>query len=304
MDLEQSIMVEKLVNNIHQYQFQQVMRILQQTYPASQIRFTSTNRGTFPGADIQQIEQKNNNQIQLALNFMGLYGVDSSLPHYINNMTLPDSPEAEMLRNWFDVIAQQVYQLFFLAWQQTHSYLFIEQSNNNYLRYLRAISAGLLTEKDNVEYSQAALLGGRNKTATGLAIGLKHMLNGMAVTVKQFVPSQVVVSQSQQLGIDHLQLTDNIVLGCKVISVQKRVTIILGVINWQQAKNLWPDQPLAKKITDYIKRYLPVNMRHQLQVKIDAVTKPLICLGKTSERLAWSTWLGEPLTQNYVMQIG
>lgn len=296
----------KLQENIHLYQFQQAMRLLDQK-PLQQvapIKFSANNQVTFPGADIQAMQILDKGQVKLSLNFMGLYGVDSPLPHYLNQMAVRHSEPAQRLRAWLDTVHQTVYGLFYQAWKQRRIYVQLNNNRHFYYHHLNMFAGGMLQSSDRQEFSQAAILGARVKTATGLASGLKTLLKGITVSIKQFQPSQIRVSQNACLGKSNMQLADNILLGNQVTTVQNRIAIDIGPVGWQQAKALWPNSALAQQLHQYIKRYLRKNMRYHLLVNIIAEKKPLMCLGKTNDYLAWSSWLGQPLTDTYTMQLG
>jgi type VI secretion system protein ImpH len=298
--------VTKLLANVHDYQFQQVIRILENHWqnPDRQIKFSAANQVTFPGADIQSIAVQDKRTIQLALNFMGLYGVDSPLPHYLNSMSLAETEDAQRFRHWLDIIHQLTYKLFYQAWKQRRVYVQLNDDTHPYHRYLEAISGGLLQTTDKQEFSQAAVLGARVKTSAGLSSGLKALLHGVPVQIKQFQPSNTFVNHGGKLGTSELRLADNMLLGNRVLSVQNRINIEVGPVTWQVAQTLWPNTARAEQLRHYIKRYLKININFELVIKIFAKQKPLMCLGKTDDYLAWSSWLGEPLGETYSMQVG
>jgi type VI secretion system protein ImpH len=296
-----------MLENIHQYQFQQAVRLLENR-GVKHLRYIATPDVTFPGADIKHARQKNG-CVTLAANFMGLYGVDSPLPHYLTTLSNANNVSGERIRHYFDVIHQQIYPLFYQAWKKYHIFVQLNNPEHSYYRQLQAISGGLLKDDDKQEYAQAALLGAKVKTASALSTAIRAMLASSAlaqqysVTIQLFQPTHFHLVNMSCLGKMNLILSDNTVLGQNIQTVQNKIQIEIGVMNYQQAEQLTPDQPLAKRLHSFVKRYLKPNMRYELALKVNAAQKNMLQLGVSSANLAWSTYLGEPLTAPYQLTL-
>lgn len=317
-----SLALEKIIENPYPYQFQQLVRVLENNAVdvARDVEFQSHNQVTFPGSDFAKVTH-DGKKWQLKMNFMGLYGVDSPLPHYLNSLSLPDTEKAEALRGLLNIILQQTYRLYYQVWKKHRMYVQLHKPEHDYLRYLRAFSGATLTTNDKKEYSQALLLGARHHNAAALTTGIKSLLkvvhqswintnldervshNELTVSIKQFQPSVVIMKQYAALGLSRLQLSDNMLLGERVIVRNRFINIDIQTVHWSFAEKFWPLQQFARQLHAYIKRFLKNNLRYALAIRVNALSKPLISLGSASAALGWSTWLGEPLRQPYTIYI-
>lgn len=295
------VLLPQLLENIHRYQFQQAMYLLENH---SQLTLVAANRVSFPGSDISSARINKQQQVELSLNFMGLYGVDAALPHYFIDLCLRDDESSECLRHFLNSVSHHLWFLLYRAWKKYHPYVEVQQAHSRYLHYLQCLSGGVLNTQDTQEYALTGLLGSKFNGASGLISCVQNLLNKTQVTLKQFQSHWKHRMNLEQLGRDHLILGDNIALGHKLLSVQQRISIEIGPVSLKFAMTLWPNQLRAKRLNNLIRRYLPPHIKHNLIIKVRPETKRQLQLGEGDNFLGWSTWLGMPLKQSYALQIG
>ena len=304
-------MLPQLLENIHRYQFQQALYLIENTWLADhkihenhpQLKLLAANQVSFPGADISHAIINKQQQIELSLNFMGLYGVDAPLPHYFIDLCLRDEESAECLRHFLNVVSRHLWCLLYRGWKKYHPYVEVQHAHSRYLHYLQALSGGVLNAQDTQEYALTGLLGSKFNGASGLVSCVQNLLNNTQVILKQFQSHWQHRLNVEQLGRDHLVLGDNIALGHKLLSVQQRISLEIGPVSLKFAMTLWPNQVRAKRLNNLIRRYLPPQIKHNLVVNVRPETKRQLQLGATDNFLGWSTWLGTPLKQSYALQI-
>ena len=305
------LMVENLLANVEHYQFQQVLYLLETNFlndgivreDHPQLKFSAANSVCFPGSDIKSAHLNKQQQVELLFNFMGLYGVDSPLPQYFTDLILRDNDGAESLRQFLAVLNHRLWCLLYRGWKKYHPVVEVHKEQSRFLYYLHAFSGGVLNPSDRQEYALAGLLGSKFNSAVGLISCIQHLLNRQQVMIHQFQPHWRSRFTLEPLGTRQLCLGDNIVLGNQVVSLQRRITVEIGPISALDAMQLWPNQLLAKQLNNLIKRYLPPMIQHDLLLKIQPDLRRTLQLGALDNFLGWSTWIGAPLKQNYLLQI-
>ena len=71
------------------------------------------------------------------LNFLGLFGADSPLPHYFTSWLSGETEQAERARKFLIPFNHRIYQLLYSAWIQYKVPIRTEQDDDNYLHVMR-----------------------------------------------------------------------------------------------------------------------------------------------------------------------
>ena len=66
---------------------------------------------SFPASDIKKCSKDEHNNIIMELNFMGLYGVDSPLPHYFSEYV--HKSHNNCLADFLNIFNNRIYHLFY-----------------------------------------------------------------------------------------------------------------------------------------------------------------------------------------------
>jgi type VI secretion system protein ImpH len=249
----------------------------------------------FPVGDISHKRINEDGSCEIVLGFMGLYGVDSPLPHYWLEQILRNSESAKSLHSFFDIFNQRIYLLLYFAWKKCQPVVLLEQGDLGYLDYLRAISGNALCDTDTLEFAFVGILGQRVHNACTLKGMLKDYLQDVTVNILQFVPCWVRVDATGYFGCNKssdLRLGDNVLLGERVYVATDKITIILGPVVSDYAEKLLEDTLGLEKLHRLIDKYLGPDYHYTLQLKV-IINKSLLILGKDKMRLGQLAWMGE-----------
>ena len=219
----------ELLSNIKNYDLLQIFRILEQHYfefdllrgdiQNLSIRFSAAAELAFPETDIRSIYFDGNNYLHIQVNYLGLYGVDSPLPQYWLDKIAIEVESSSAIRAFLDIFHQRLYVLLYLSWKKFQPTILIEQRKPGYLNYLQFVSGQLLQVSDNEEYAFAGLLGQRVHNAESLTSMLMNYLNNIPVTINQFIPLWVNITNELCLSPHNksgMKLSDNAMLGQSV----------------------------------------------------------------------------------------
>ena len=278
----------RLIKDGKQFEFFQLLRLLFKI-PDQSLKFQSARLRQFPTSDIQNIIH-DNHSLTVCLSFMGLYGVDSPLPHYITDLTVKNNQLAETFRNFLDIFNQRFYELLFEMWKKYHSYVEIEGKDAKYLQYLKSISGNVSPELDYIELTYAGLLGARIKNAENLRSILKDFLNEK-VEIIAFVPYWNQLNDVKRLGIK-LYLRGNSIVGMRTLNISTMIHIIVGPTDYNVAKTLLPDQPKHRQLNQLIKQFLGPMIHFNVELVVIRCQTDKLYLGKDKIYLGWLTWLG------------
>ncbi len=259
---------------------------------------------TFPHQTIQSIHQDEQGIIHLFVNYLGLYGVDSPLPHYWISLTHNDSEQAKKARAFLDIFQQRIYDLFYLAWKKYQVLLQLEQQDSHYLNYLHALSGGVINDDNLQEYACVSLFGQRVHNALSLTNILNHCCKGIPVTIKQFVPHWDCIDKNNCITHQHqngLLLNNNTLLGQRVMTVTLRILIELGPISLQKAFLLLRDPHHSKVIVNLIKRYINILYEFAIFLLVQVEKCQRLILGQDQFYLGWGSFIGN--THNQLCKI-
>ncbi len=256
----------------------------------------SNSELSFPISDMQAIKYSNKEQLELYINFMGLYGVDSPLPQYwyerrLNaDLTLP-------LNEFINIFQHRIYILLYLAWKKFQPILHRENHNPGYLYYLTSFSGGLLHfDKHDKEYAYAGLLGQRIHNAETLRIIITHCLDGIPVNIKQHVPEWLDIKDVTNLTPGRkmeYRLNESALLGNKILDGSSTIIITLGPVLFAKAITLLINQNEKNKLLHMIKLYGGFSCNIKIAMNIIISQAHYLKLSQDDMYLAWNACLGK-----------
>jgi type VI secretion system protein ImpH len=258
---------EAFIINSEQYDFFQYLSILERKGLLKNIKLVPSPKLGFPAVEIQHISD---NPTQLEINWMGLYGVDSPLPHYILYKASKNDDEGKTLRAFLDIFNDRLYQLYYSALKKYQPAI----NSSAYHKYLSAVSES------------------RIKSRVGLKALLKEYFRDLHVEVKSFIPTwrNIEIKEKYILG-------ENILLGNKLLDLSSKIKIEIGPILFERALALKNNKDLIKLIQSYCPSYLDYKIYFLINV-----AKNTSChLGQPHLILGWMCWSGEFLASQ--MQI-
>ncbi len=245
-----------------------------------------------PKGELRRCDIDDQGRFRLELNLLGLFGVDSPLPQYFNDITSRDGDGRDELRAFLEMFNKRLYALCYLAWKKFNLFSGPPEHASIYHRYLSALSGG--AHQDG-RFDYAGILGSRIKSAQGLAATLEDYL-GYPVTPQENVPVWINIEDQDSLGSE-LCLGDNTILGNRIMDVSSKILITIGPIPIDVAKELLPGHKQARQLTNLIREYLDPAISYEIVLQVIAGTNYQSSLGTETTILGWTSCLGQPTDQ-------
>lgn len=293
--------VTKILEQGSDFEFHKIMHIFSEFSKNSDdtnslylddLRLRPATEISFPASDIRRCKLTTNNKFDLQINFMGMYGSDSPIPHYFNEHVAFESEESEVLRKFIDIFCHRYYFQFHLAWKKYRPYIDVESSD--YIYYLQCLSGNTISNKKSELYC-GSTMGVRVRNATSLSQILCEYLDGIVVEVKEFSPRWITISSDTTLGVNNSDapiLGDNIILGESVLDLSGKVDICIGPIPISISKKLVPGSKYLSGFVNIIDKYLEPSITYDLVFEVLPSEILKNHLGVSDVVLGWSFWLG------------
>lgn len=251
------------------------------------LQLKSKAGSAFPATDIAAIESSGN-LTQVTVTFMGLYGVDSPLPAHINDLTLYDTEQAEVFRQFLDVFNHRIYALLYQAWKKFQLDIASDLGDDSFDRLTKQfITHPTACEK----YPLTSAL--KQNTRVSSAIELTRLLgenfgfdevavyeNGLSCIKVDTPPlqsnSKLSLANNSLLGGVILDRTRNVIINVKINSLKK-----------YQAFQLNDKDKLSRFLSTYLGAEFTFTIKLKLNFKADAAQQ----LGDKSLRLGITSYL-------------
>lgn len=307
-------LIQDVIDNGSHYEFYQLIRLLEKGWHGhgcmgngleKWLRMRPASELSFPASDIRRCQLEADGGIDLQLNFMGLYGVDTVLPQYFAEHAARGNDGGDVLRSFLDVFNHRFYTLFYQAWQKFHPYVNIQRTDAQYPFYLAALSGNPYSFRDS-ELKYCGLLGSRVRSAAGLQSMLKSALNGIPVRIREFVARWVDLQTMPRLGSedeDSFRIGHTAVLGDQIMDVGGKIDIEIGPLPVSDALRLMPGDDESESISMLIQRYLDPALLYDLVIHVLPDEIKGLRLGDRTCCLGRSTWLGEHVGHSYALRI-
>ena len=239
--------------------------------------------------------------IEIVLSFLGLYGVDSPLPQYFSYPIAAGEPGAEALQDFLDIFNHRIYSLFYQAWKKYRHYLsFRPEAQDRLSQHMLCLGGlGERTLQQALKLpparlmAYAGLLGTRFHCADGLAAMMSDYLNGVAVTVRQFIPQWLPIPERRQLG-HACALGRNVVIGKKILDYASRICLVVGPIDSDTFWQFQPGTPDWEALHALFRLYTRDSLVFDLEFLLKTDNLPPYRLGANYARLGWNIFLGPP----------
>ncbi|WP_133129408.1 type VI secretion system baseplate subunit TssG [Legionella yabuuchiae] len=241
----------------------------------------------FPERDVAEVREESNELI-IACQFMGLYGVDSPLPTYFNELCLKEREGSDCLRAFLDGLSHRSYALLYLAWQAfrfEHQIGMIYGVEENYL----AQSPGAL-----IDYAQKGSLGHFTRMCRGI-------LPGIELEIKECIPDWVKLTETQRLG-EYYCLGETSLVGDQIYDNAGKIKLIIGPVGLKLALQFLPGGNLAHSLILAIKTTLLELVHFEFVFSIANEPSNWI-LGQSDILLSYNSILGVLHNDTYLLKI-
>ncbi|MCH8542068.1 MAG: type VI secretion system baseplate subunit TssG [Alcanivorax sp.] len=320
-------LIGQLLREPQQFDFVQAMELLEASDVDDlafgqgldqRVRLQPSEDLVFPAADIRDC-RRSTTGLTLLLNFMGLYGVDAPVPHYLLDRTTAEDDDAARMRDFLDVFNQRFYVLLYRALQ-------ISRPAAGRLPAAFSGTASALSGQILLTQERRRFPAGRVRTAAGLRALLQDYMNdavndavhdpmisdtthdrtgGTPVEVEDGRPTWAQLGEGCTLGGQTTRLGDNTVLGGRAWMASGAVAIRLGPVDAEQARNLLPGHRQHARLQALVGEYLPAQVESELHIRVrpSCQRNAAAGLGKGELHLGWSVWLGERLDDEYLVRV-
>ncbi|GGI89788.1 type VI secretion system baseplate subunit TssG [Legionella impletisoli] len=275
--------------------FHTLLSIFNDCPPDEELVFISQKRLTlktvssleFPVRDVAKIIETPN-EVIIACQFMGLYGVDSPLPPYFNELCLNERDGGACIQAFLDSLNHRFYALLYLSWQAF-------RLDKQYI-----MLHGLEEEKpvptlaDKTFYAATGSL--------GYMINLCQMiLPEFKWDIKECIPDWVRLDEVQALG-EQYRLGENSLLGDHIYDSSSKIEIHTGPHRLKYALTLFPGGTIAPVFISEINKSLMELMEFELVVSI-AYEPSILVLGQSNIALSYNSILGILADDTYSLRV-
>jgi type VI secretion system protein ImpH len=243
----------------------------------------------FPAADVAAIHYVPGKGIRMLMSFMGLVGVSSPLPHYFTEHALHYTHESEALTDFLNIFDHRIYTLFYQAWRK---YRLVTQSclvtSNVLLGRISCLSGRLPDAAEGLpaqlQMRYAGLFAAGSRNANGLEVMLADALDGVKVTVQQWVPRWAPVDSIKQLG-QSICLGDNALLGERLFDRSGKIKIFIELTKTQPIYQYLAGSANIQLVCQLVNAYCTLPFEYDIEVRFPPQALVQICLGKETAGL-------------------
>lgn len=215
---------------------------------------------SFPATDIKacDLDINGHGKITLETSFLGLYGVDAPMPHYLLEQALEENENAKRVRVFLDIFNHISYCQLYQVWKKSQ----LNLAGLGAKQYDDILNA--LLEQDSEERFHNGLASTRQTSAAGLTQLLKQELDIEAISIDDTKATWRAVGKVSTIGHNNTILGDNCLLGDKALVTGELLYIEIGPLEQKDAQPLYPQQYKGKQLV----RLLKQQVGHSVEWKI------------------------------------
>ncbi len=310
------------------------------------IRFRPHASFAFPKSDIESVEYLDSDKYKqkglflenltdkspyfvVEMNFLGLYGVSSSLPSFytraiINRENVNDelqTQEGSARRDFLDIFNHRIYSLLFQVWKRNRYYIHYaiseskKQASTDYqpakddifsqqLFSLIGMGSAAIRKKSALQWHcllpYAGLISMRVRSASIISQIMTHyfslmLQNRIAVAIEECVLRTVNIDAQQYtiLGKQHMQLQKNFVIGRRFNDYDSQFRVHIGPLRLREYQSFLPNGCQHKALIELIQFLLiePLCFDIHLTLKESEVPQWQLKASDKQAYLGWSNFL-------------
>ncbi len=278
----------RIVNSGINYDYLQLLFMLSQQQCLGylqNIELLTSPTISFPAQDIQKVAITDN-QVKVYLSFLGLFGVDTTLPQQFIKLACTDNQQGAYFRDFMAIFNQRFYELYYLAWQK---YRPIKQNDlNKYSYYLNCIGGDISHESLLENRQLSGVWNQYTNNRSGLLAIVRSCFPESNITLDENIISKSYVDIPFVLGIDSSnQLGITALLGEHINDASSKINIIIELNHLEKAADYHLALDKINKLKGLITNYLGGVVNAKLNLKVNNISKnhlgkSLIILGLSS----------------------
>lgn len=249
---------EKIKPSVVKYSLPQGVRVamthLKELYPKEEpqslyerLRFKSNPSLSFAKSELSKIEfieTPKGKNVELTLNFMGLFGASSPLPSHYSEMILESSDTDESLKDFLNLFNHHIQKMIYPIWQRQRYYIQYQSGlEDNFSKYMLSF-LGLYSQtqikSSKLDFQKllpyVGILSMKQKSAGTLVSILRHYLDHDDLEIVQCVHMNEKIPswQYSSLGEDNCSLGSNALIGETVKTKSSKFQILLKNISFEE----------------------------------------------------------------------
>ncbi len=280
-----------------------------------QIRFLPDTSLTRPTSDVKKIDVSDKEVYQMTVTFMGLYGISAPIPVYFTELITSSEADGKILQDFLDIFNHRFISFFYQAWKKYRYYLtFQSDGSDSISSHLKALfgmdsdEAALAAKLPITRLLRyAGILSMKAKTTAGLQTLVSDFFGGIRVSIKEFVPQWVNISEEYQnrLGEKNSLLGHDLSIGNQVLDRSGRFRVIIGQVSLSQYESFLP----GTEQFETLKQLVNVYVSYQLQFDVEFIINgkdisPLELSSTGTARLGYTTWVLSQQREDAVVVFG
>ncbi|WP_411744992.1 type VI secretion system baseplate subunit TssG [Reinekea sp.] len=288
--------VDKALKKAYEFDFHQLLYVLEQSQAGSSkskfsLKIRPDTSLAFPAADIKRLSETND-QFELIVRFMGLYGVDSPLPQYFIEDIDAVASSNNALQAFLDIFNQKLYNLLHQGWLKGQ--FFRNDKHDNYTTMLRNIGALNWQDKSSDQVGGSFL--GAKRNLSSLESLLKARFPLVDLKIDANAVSWVDLQETPILN-GHFELGGDTLLGGRLAVSGQKIIVNLGVLPEESAYHFFAGGKYGTSLARMVKQFLPDTCIFDINMTVEFGAAKDWCLGGDNSSLAMHTILGQKLDQ-------
>jgi type VI secretion system protein ImpH len=301
------------------FEFFQAMRLLEKCLPGRQpvggfgsassevVRLSTHPSLAFPASEIQSLEWDGDELPRMAVNFMGMTGLQGPLPEWYTALILDQARSGDAsLRDFLDIFNHRIVSLFYRAWQKYRFGVAYERGDRDkfFLNVLALIglgTPGLIGQQKIVDEAlifYSGLLAQHQRSPGALEQILSDYFD-VPAEVEQFIGGWYPLDVETQCCMDDEKtpsqaLGNGAVLGDETWDQQSRVRIKLGPLSLAQYREFLPTGSAYKELQALTRFYSNDEFDYEIQLILRRDEVPRCDLGPEgagAPQLGWVSWV-------------
>ncbi|PHR56522.1 MAG: type VI secretion system baseplate subunit TssG [Arcobacter sp.] len=248
---------EKIKPSVVKYSLSQGVRVamtyLKELYPQEgpqvlyeRLRFKSNPSLSFAKSELSKIEfieTAQGKNVELTLNFMGLFGASSPLPSHYCEMVLDSVHEDSVLKDFLNLFNHHIQKMIYPIWEKQRYYIQYQSGlEDKFSKYMLSF-LGLYNEtkvkNSKLNFTKLlpyiGILSMRQKSAGTLVSILRHYLDHDDLEIVQCIQMNEKIPswQYSSLGDGNCSLGSNALLGKSVKTKGSKFQILLNNVSFE-----------------------------------------------------------------------
>jgi type VI secretion system protein ImpH len=244
----------------------------------------------FAASDIKscQLVAKGRGLVHLETNFLGLYGADSTMPHYVLEQALDDHGSGKRTRAFLNIFNHLFYCLLYQSWKKSQ----LNIPGKGAQQFDHLLNAILADSKQRTV--NASVAGLKTTSASGLTLLLQNELGLQQLTLDDMHPRWQNIANQPKLGAQQAPiLGQTSILGERVLVAGGNIVIYLGQLNWQDAQGYFPGGKQGAHLCQLLSSQIAVDLPWSCIIDVTQKNRDMQQLGQ-DEILLGDCYLGEP----------